>query len=466
MKDVRPQTDPRLRVPLRPEAQTRRGKAVWTLLRAMDRTQWWPLERLEQEQFKFLGQLLNHARTTTKYYADVLADLPSTEPDALREGAWSDVPILPRATVNEEGLRMISRSIPQGDGKVSEIYTSGTTGRPIRFFRTQRALYYWSAFTIRDHLWHNRDFSGTFAAIRESAKGKAVYPRGVMATSWGRQDSVFQTGPFFGLNINSSIEQMVEWIGRINPDYLLTHPTVVAALARYCLEHGIRFSNLKQIETLSELIPPGLREATLEAWGVPLIDMYSGREIGYMALQCPQHPHYHVTAEGVYLEVLDPQNRPCAPGETGRVLVSALQNFAMPLIRYAIGDFAEVGEPCPCGRGLPVLKRILGRQQNMLTLPSGQQRWTLLSSGDIKTFMGLAPVRQYQFAQVARDAIEVRLAVHRPLTPEEEARIAEWTQAKFAYPFDISFKYADQLPRTKAGKFQDFVSEIPKEETS
>ena len=465
MNDFRPQPDPRLKPALRPDAQTSRGTAVYKLLRAMDGTQWWPPERLEREQFKFLERLLTHARTTTKYYADILCDLKSTEADALGEGAWSDVPILPRAAVNTEGLRMISRAIPKRDGRVSDIYTSGTTGRPIRFFRTERTLQYWSAFTIRDHLWHNRVFSGTFAAIRESAKGKAVYPAGVKAAAWGSQDSVFQTGPCFGLNINCSIEQMVEWIGRVNPDYLLTHPTVVAGLTRYCLQHGIRFSNLKEVETLSEIVPPGLRETTMQAWGVPLSDMYSGREVGYMALQCPDHPHYHVTSEAVHLEVLDEHNRPCRPGQTGRVIVTTLQNRAMPLIRYEIGDFAEVGQPCPCGRGLPVLKRILGRQQNMLTLPTGELRWTLLSSPDIQTFMGLAPVRQYQFAQVAAHAIEVRLAVARELTTDEEAQIAAWAQTKFGYPFEISFKYADALPRSKAGKFQDFVSEIPQHET-
>jgi phenylacetate-coenzyme A ligase PaaK-like adenylate-forming protein len=61
------------------------------------------------------------------------------------------------------------------------------------------------------------------------------------------------------------------------------------------------------------------------------------------------------------VEVLDEEGRPCAPGETGRVVATSLNNFAMPLIRYETGDTAEVGAPCPCGRGLPVLTRIMGR---------------------------------------------------------------------------------------------------------
>jgi phenylacetate-CoA ligase len=102
-----------------------------------------------------------------------------------------------------------------------------------------------------------------------------------------------------------------------------------------------------------------------------MVDMYTCQEAGYLALQCPDHPHYHVQSENVLLEVVDDQGLPCAPGEVGRVLVTSLNNFATPLIRYEIGDYAEVGAACSCGRGLPVLKRIMGRYRNLLTLPDG-----------------------------------------------------------------------------------------------
>jgi phenylacetate-CoA ligase len=64
----------------------------------------------------------------------------------------------------------------------------------------------------------------------------------------------------------------------------------------------------------------------------------------------------------IYAEILDDADRPCAPGEVGRVVVSTLHNYAMPLFRYDLGDLAEVGPPCECGRTLPVLNRIVGRQ--------------------------------------------------------------------------------------------------------
>jgi len=454
------QPDPRLSSELRKEANTVKGRSVYKLLRTMDKTQWWSPQKLEREQFRFLERLLNHARKTTKYYDGALANMGVMSAESLRQGAWAEVPILPRTTVNEFGDDMLSNNIPDRHGDSFSIYTSGTTGQPIKLIRTRLALLYWSAFTARDHLWHHRDLLGKFAAIRTSTKGKAMYPDGSRHPAWGAKDNVFKTGPSFGLNINSTTEQMVDWLQRKEPDYLLTHPTVVASLTRYCRDRGIRFNNLKEVITLSEILPHDLRTTVREVWGATLADMYSGREVGYLALQCPENPHYHVMGEGVYLEVLDDQNKAVGPGQTGRVVVTTLHNFAMPLIRYEIGDFAEVGGPCSCGRGLPVLTRIHGRKQNVLTLPTGESRWTLLSSGDIGAFMALAPIRQYQFAQIEKDAIEVRLAVLRALTTDEEIAIAEWTQSKFAYPFKITFSYAAELPRSKAGKFQDFISEM------
>src|SRR3546814_5152572 len=82
-----------------------------------------------------------------------------------------------------------------------------------------------------------------------------------------------------------------------------------------------------------------------EVWGLKIVDMYSTQEIGYLAFQCPQHDHYHVQAEAALVEVLNEAGESCRPGEIGQVVTTPLLNFAMPMIRYAVGDLAEVGPP-------------------------------------------------------------------------------------------------------------------------
>ena len=142
------------------------------------------------------------------------------------------------------------------------------------------------------------------------------------------------------------------------------------------------------------------------------------------------------------------------------VVATSLHNFAMPFIRYEIGDHAEVGEPCACGRGLQVLRRILGRKQNMLVMPSGEERWPLLSSGNISELLAIAPIKQYQFVQTGPKAIELRLSTARELDGSEEDALRQWICDKFGHPFDVALKYYDEIPRTAAGKLIDFVSEI------
>jgi len=453
-------TDPIWKKRLRQKPRSDKAAIVQKILLKLEQSQWWEPEDLTSFQFRLLSGLLAHAQQSISHYAQTLGHINPHDHASLVAGRWLDLPVLKRDTVNRLGDDLLSRAIPKNHGKLNPIFTSGTTGRPVRVVRTAHALAHWSAFTARDHIWHNRQIKGTLAAIRSSEKDFAPYPDGAAHTAWGSKDGVFRSGPSISLNVNTPIPDMAEWIARKQPDHLLSLPNIIKRLAPYCLENAIAFPNLKEIQVHGEMCGELLHQQSQEAWGVPLHDMYTTREVGYLALQCPEHNHYHIQSEGVFLEVLDEDDQPCNPGETGRVIVTTLHNYAMPLIRYEVGDYAELGEVCECGRGLPVINRILGRQQDILVLPTGEQRWTLLGSPDVRVFMEMAPITQYQFAHVAADRIDVRLVVRRDLTAEEEKNITEWVRKKLGYPFTINFAYFDEFPLSKTGKFKDFVVEF------
>jgi phenylacetate-CoA ligase len=449
---------PGIRWPAMPSA---RGMAIAALLFQLDRTQWLAAPALLARQIEQLRVLAAHAAAHTPFYRGKLAALLAAADDGQFLDAWRRLPVLERSAVQEAGDNLESRAVPPEHGEVTEIHTSGSVGLPLLALRTELWELIWDAFTVRNHLWHRRDLTLTLAAIRESAPDKALWPDGLRGERWGpATGEVFATGPCVSLNVTTPLARQAEWLMRQDPDYLLTHPTILERLVTHCREHGLRPKRLRQVETISEALPARVRELTRAVWGVGVVDVYSTRELGYLAFQCPEQEHLHVQAESALVEILGDHGRACAPGEIGRVVVTPLHNFAMPLLRYAPGDYAEAGGPCPCGRSLPVIKRVLGRRQNMLVLPSGERSWPLLSAKDLERMLAAAPIRHYQFVQRRRDQLELRIVCTPQPTAEQQAALIEWVRGKFGRDFAVTLTLLDELPLTPAGKFADFVSAI------
>jgi phenylacetate-CoA ligase len=258
-------------------------------------------------------------------------------------------------------------------------------------------------------------------------------------------------------NTDLPVREQAQWLLGENPDYLISIASNARALAAYCGERGLRLPRLREVRTYGEALHSDIRAICRQAWDVPVVDMYSCAEGGYLALQCPEHEHYHVQSESAWLEVLNPEGLPCAPGEIGRVVITPLHNFAMPLLRYDIGDYAEVGPACVCGRGLPVITRIMGKVRNMLQLPNGDTRFPRFGEA---RFPRIAPVQQFQVVQKSLDTIEVILVVARTLTSAEEQKMREHVLKHLLHPFRVSFVYVDSIPRAASGKYEDFRCEV------
>jgi phenylacetate-CoA ligase len=269
------------------------------------------------------------------------------------------------------------------------------------------------------------------------------------------------TGPSVLYDIRSDVALLTDRLLAEQPGYLLGHPSLLAGMVDECERRGARPQGLLEVRSLGESLPEHLRSACERVWGVPLVDMYTCQEAGYLATQCPMHghpqahPRYHVQSENVLLEVIDAEGRACKPGEIGRVVVTCLHNFATPLIRYEVGDCAEVGEPCECGRGLPVLKRIMGRYRNLLTLPSGERVWPRMGYEQLRH---IAPVELMQMVQHSLEDIEVRLVVPRPLTAEQQQALAVFIQRNLGHPFKLHFEYVSSIRSASNGKVEQFVS--------
>lgn len=365
------------------------------------------------------------------------------------------LPVMTRRDIQAAGESLFCRQLPNTHFPLGETRTSGSSGEPIVVKRSTVNNLFWLAATLREHLWHQRNFSGKLAVIR------ANYPAGDLAENqdnWGEPVSLFfKTGTLHALKINTDIRQQAEWLERTNPDYLLTYPTNLTALLQQFDLRGSSLTRLRQVRTIGETLTGNMREATREILKVEIADTYSSQELGIIAMQCPESGLYHAMAESHIIEVLDEHGHPCLPGQVGRVVITDLHNFATPLIRYQIGDYAEAGPACTCGRGLPTLKRIAGRERNMLLLPEGRRHWPLVGFGQ---YRDIAPIRQYQLIQRNLETIEIRLVADNPLSAGQEARLGELVRASLGFAFQLQFVYfPDEIPRSSSGKFEEFICE-------
>jgi phenylacetate-CoA ligase len=442
-----------------PAVPTQRGAALLAMQYQLEKTERWSAEQLLTSQQRQIQSVLRHALLTVPYYKERRAAYEAALSHSDPGGAWASVPLLGRRDIQAAGTALISEAIPEAHGKTNTLTTTGSTGTPVTVHGTQLTQFFWLSFTLRQILWHRFDLKEKYASIRISWDPHDKSPEGVTLPGWGPAISpAYVTGPSLFLSIALPVTEQLAWLHKEEPRYLLTYPSNLAALLLHCRAQGAKFPVTGKVQTFAEVVSPQLRLLCREVADLPIVDMYSSQEVGYMALQCPEHEHYHVQSETVLLEVLSADGKPCAAGETGRVVVTTLHNFAMPLIRYDIGDYATVGEPCPCGRGLPVLSRIMGRVRNMLTLPSGDKVWPYYG-GD--KFSKTAPIRQYQLAQIGLTELELRLVADRTLTEEEIGTLRDIINEGLGHPYAIRVTYRDGIMRGAGGKFEDFRCELP-----
>ena len=433
-------------------AATDGDRAIRDLHSLLEDTQWHRAEDNARGQFGHLRLLLDHAGATVPFYRDRLTGLGGGQP--LDADVWRRIPVMRRADIQDAGDDLRCEKLPAAHGGTTKVRSSGSTGTPVTVIDTDHNHLFLRAFQLRFHVWFGRDFSHTMAHISRLT--------GANVERAGRGEPVqwvpgHASGPCYYFDIARPAREQLDWLNRIKPQVLVTYPSNLAHLISQSRELSIGLPFLSEVCTMSEVLAAETRDDCEQAWGVKVSDTYSAQEAGIIALQCPQSGLYHVMSEGVLVEVLDDADQPCAAGRVGRVVVTALHNFAMPLIRYEIGDYAEAGPPCPCGRGLPTLKRVLGRVRNMLVRPDGEKIWPSFGS---RGLTDIAPIRQHQIVQTKRDHLEARLVTDRPLSNDEEARLGAHILTRFPDGLSVSFVYPDAIGRGPGGKFEDFTSEV------
>ena len=433
-----------------PAMPTGSAATLANLVYELDRTQWLSGEAVVAAQFAQLGVLARHLAASIPSFRDRLARSGLRPDDLARPDGLAQLPPLSREEIVATGEELFARRVPQGHAPLVTTRTSGSTGTPVTVRTTAVTNLLWDALTIRDHLWRGMDFRERVLAIRSGVKVPIEQP------DWGPPTStLYSSGPLAALPLFEPIEVLADRCVDFGPGVLIVYSSVLDALIAHFAQTGARPSGLRFIHSYAELLAPSVRAAATSAFDAVVWDTYSCEEVGNVAADCPNGDGLHVLAEGVLVEILDEHDRPCPVGGIGRVVVTELHNVATPLVRYDLGDYAEVGAACPCGRGLPTLARIVGRERNRARLPD--RTWTWPQAVPLVRYREVAPVRQVQLVQQPDGGVDVLAVVDRAPGAAALEALTAMVHASLGHPFPLRFVWRDQpIPRTRGAKFEPF----------
>ena len=426
-------------------------------------------EHLARQQ-RDLSRTVRFAATHVAYYRDLFRRLGLTHRDIRGPG---DLPLLPALTkplIQEDEARFKPPELPWGERPGTPTVSSGSTGTPTRVVHTRRSRLMFGFLKQRELRWCRFDPAAVFAHVRNrplppGPDGKPIADGETgRAPAWPLVGTYFETGPHIGLRRTTPLDQIVQWLQGERPDYLLTEPSVLEHLAFAFQDRPPPPDRLRGLQAVGEAMTPGMRRRIEETFGVLLHQNYGLNEVGLIASMCLDGGRYHVHTEHCLVEIVDEAGNPCAPGETGRVLVTTLSNDAMPLIRYDAGDVAEaVDGPCPCGRILPTFGAAVVRYDDIAAVPAD----ILALVNALRGAMERLPpelsknLRKYQVYRCRDGNFELRLVtVDTPMAELDDHIQTVWRAAVQSRPLALRIVEVDHIPLPPSRKYLHFTSDF------
>jgi phenylacetate-CoA ligase len=247
-------------------------------------------------------------------------------------------------------------------------------------------------------------------------------------------------------------------LNRFKPRYLYGYVSMLAAYAEFLQSTGtgLKF-DLQAVVTTSEVLTPSHRQLFREVFRTNVYNEYGCGELGTIAHEC-EKGRMHINAENLVVEILDGE-RPCVAGEIGELVMTDLNNEGMPLIRYRLGDFGSFSEtPCECGRGLPVIRDIVGRAYDLVYNREGK-----IFHGEFFMYIfeeakkkGLG-VRAFQVVQEDYDNFNIKIQPHNGYGRDTEQLIKDRIWQGYGRSAKINFTMVDEITREKSGKMRLIV---------
>jgi phenylacetate-CoA ligase len=395
------------------------GKTFGEAFDSMLRVQWLTGDQLRARTEQRLTALLQHASIHVPFYRECFAGLGVALPSA---PDLASLPILTKTRYREREASTFCAENVSAHQLIPRT-TSGSSGEPFGFFVDRNAVPMVFASHLFYDSWHGLRPLDRRVRIMTPAPLAVPLPRttplsvrirdGIAKSVRGLYDSYAEERiPIWAVDPERTRE-IWRRMEQVRPDYVIGYTSSLATIAGELTRLELRLSKpVKAIVTIAETLSPARRRVIEEYFGgAPIINRYGLREFGWWVAQsCRESPdHFHVNTELAVCEIVRNDGSPCNAGETGRVVITDLHNYARPFIRYDTGDLASMsGEPCPCGRGFPLMGAIEGRSIEHLRLRNGK----VVTPPVLGQFLfvnndHLDSVQHYQLIQESLDSVRL-----------------------------------------------------------
>lgn len=402
------------------------------------------------EQGKYLRELVSEARQT-EYYGAVLNGESSLPAEIGLNNFTTVFPVLEKETVKSRPTSFKSNNVNKHC--TTTLNTSGTTGTPLNVLATKHSVrqnYAFFNLFLRSIGVDEFNRSATFA-------GRLVVPERAKKPPYWRKNYAMNTLMCSSYHLSAEtapfyVKALESW----QPVYIDSYPSAIYEIASFINANKIKHSiRLKAIVTSSETLGDHQRDAIEKAFQCQVFDQYGCAEMAVMAYQ-QKDGRYFIPPQYSIAEVLDDNDKPVKPGESGHLVCTGLLNHAMPLIRYRIGDIVKTSEEQMEGYPfITFLDSIEGRNDDVIIASSGFRVGRL-----DPVFKGISGLSETQIVQKSHTSLEVNLVASSGSNIETENQIRQALQDRLGAEMQIKFEYLDQIPREKNGKFKAVKSEL------
>ena len=426
-------------------------KRRWDIYYEKKKLEFLPLEEIKKYQLSKLRSLLKVAMNAP-YYREIITSFNKPIEDFTLDDL-KQFPILTKDIIRKEKFRLLAKPIKE----LFPNSSGGSTGEPINFYQDKN---------------YREQKLATSMVVMETFGWK--YGARI-ARLWGApQDrpnlktkiSYFLQNTKFYDSFNMSEENMIKYhkdMEEFQPDVIISYASSIYLFSKFLEKNKIK-PNYPKISICSsaETLYPHMRETIKRVFNVEVFDLYGSREVSTIAYECEVHSGLHILMYDVILECVDPITGEDVFDKPGEIIITDLNNYGMPFIRYKIGDMGILSrEKCKCGRNTVLLKRVIGRTTDNFVLKNGK-----IVHGEYFThlFYGIDGIKEFQFVQEAIDKFNLYIVKDVGFSEEILLRIQKNIKEIIGKDSELNIHFLESIPKTPTGKYRFTISKINLEE--